>query len=524
MLHEPYRAWCQACVSGRGRVEYHYSRDHSDDAVAIVSIDYGYLSKRVQEGEELSGDKDGENDEDGNKCSPILCGISSVDRWRLGIMMPCKGVEHPYCWQKLASELGRVGVRKMFVRSDDENAILALIRKAAVHPRSETGIEAVPDPVRVGDSDANGAAEGAVKEVKAKCRTVAAATEQLLQIKLAANFVLLPFLVLYACRTINTGRRGTDGKTAYELRYGKAWRGKWAIFGEKVMWLPAGPRASHLDTGYKEGVFLGVIEGSNNYYIGVPGKVERARAIKLLDKGQNADKDLFASVRGTPWQLDPSVNTPGRLLEPRAHAGPVVVEEALPDERTEAELMQAARRVYLRRDVELQKYGYSDNCDGCAHARADRSPRPHAVECRLRIVKAMRNDPEGRARLEAATKRGNSDGGLQKRAVRLKREPLPMAQSGGASSSSSVPSPEDLVEIAPGVTMRRAEAECAGYVNTRAEAVPTTTSSTTTTTTTTGENTRGRSSDTHGRLSENTHARRHGRAGRANCGRGGKHI
>jgi len=49
-LHEPYRAWCRACVSGRGRVEYHYSRDHSDDAVPIVSIDYGYLSKRVQEG------------------------------------------------------------------------------------------------------------------------------------------------------------------------------------------------------------------------------------------------------------------------------------------------------------------------------------------------------------------------------------------------------------------------------------------------------------------------------------------
>ncbi len=87
------------------------------------------------------------------------------------------------------------------------------------------------------------------------------------------------------------------------------------------------------------------------------------------------------------------------------------------------------------------------------------------------------------------------------------REPLPMAQSGGASLSSSVPSPDDLVEIAPGVTMRRAEAERAGYVNTRAEAA-TTPSSTTTTTTTTDENTRGRSSEnTHGRLSENTHGR-----------------
>ena len=380
-------------------------------------------------------------------------------------MMPCKGIEHPYCYQKLASELGRVGVRKMFLRSDDEPASLALIRKAAVHLRSETEIEAVPDPVRVGDSDANGAAEGAVKEVKAKCRTVAAATEQLLQIKLMANVGLLPFLVLYACRTINTGRRGTDGKTAYELRYGKAWRGKWAIFGEKVMWLPVGPRASHLDTGYKEGVFLSVIEGSNNYYIGVPGKVERAKAIKLLDKGQNADKELFLSVRGLPWQLDPSVNTPGRLMEPRAHAGPVVADAALPSESTEAELVQMARRVYIRREVELAKYGYSSNCDGCTHAQGDRSPRPHTEECRIRIVQEMQGDPDGRARLQSAAKRGGSPARGGSKSVRLKTEPN--LQSGGSSASNSTPMADDFVEIAPGVTMMRTEAVKAGYLNTR---------------------------------------------------------
>ena len=33
---------------------------------------------------------------------------------------------------------------------------LALVRKRSVHLRGEAGIEAVPDPARVGDSDANG--------------------------------------------------------------------------------------------------------------------------------------------------------------------------------------------------------------------------------------------------------------------------------------------------------------------------------------------------------------------------------
>ena len=72
-LHEPYRDWCRACVAGRGRVEYHRGRDHSEDAIPVLAIDYGYLSKRVQEGVETSGTADGDTDENGNKCSPILC-------------------------------------------------------------------------------------------------------------------------------------------------------------------------------------------------------------------------------------------------------------------------------------------------------------------------------------------------------------------------------------------------------------------------------------------------------------------
>ena len=67
----------------------------------------------------------------------------------------------------------------------------------------------------------NGAAEGAVKEIKVKVRTVAAAPEQLLNVKIGATCAVLPCLVLYATRPINTGRRGSDGKTAYELRYVK---------------------------------------------------------------------------------------------------------------------------------------------------------------------------------------------------------------------------------------------------------------------------------------------------------------
>ena len=49
----------------------------------------------------------------------------------------------------------------MLVRSDQEPAILALIRQAGTAARLESGVEAVPEPARLGDKDANGLAEGA---------------------------------------------------------------------------------------------------------------------------------------------------------------------------------------------------------------------------------------------------------------------------------------------------------------------------------------------------------------------------
>ena len=266
----------------------------------------------------------------------------------------------------------------------------------------------MPDPARVGDSNANGAAEGAVKEVKAKVRTIVAATQEMLKVTIGAQHACLPFLVMYAASSINRGRRGPDGKTAYELRFGKAWHGKWAQFGEKVMWLPTGKRTSRLDTGYRHGVFLGVIEGSNQYYIGVPGKVVVASALKLLDTGQRADREMFEAVRGLPWQMDPMVvaGPVQQVVPTQLHAGPVAADAQLPAQRTEAEWITMARRVYSRKDVELVKHGFTPGCDGCnVVASGVGPPRNHSDECRLRIVKAMADDPDGQPSLAAAASR-----------------------------------------------------------------------------------------------------------------------
>ena len=79
--------------------------------------------------------------------------------------------------------------------------------------------------------------------------------------------------------------------------------------------------------------------------------------------------------------------------------------EAPDDELPRAPTTRAseARRVYIRRDVELARYGMTDGCQGCTAAHLGTTAMPHSEECRSRIMREMEIDKDDR--LEAANKR-----------------------------------------------------------------------------------------------------------------------
>ena len=63
------------------------------------------------------------------------------------------------------------------------------------------------------------------------------------------------------------------------------------------------------------------------------------------------------------------------------------------------------KRFYIRRNVELKEFGYSDDCVGCIAAAADTTPLPHSESCRKRIAGELNKHEWGRTRLQAALKR-----------------------------------------------------------------------------------------------------------------------
>ena len=252
----------------------------------------------------------------------------------------------------------------------------------------------------VGDSQGNGLAEHAVREVKAKVRTVCLQTKELHGTEIKADHPCLPWLVEYAAMSINVGRRGPDGRTAWELRHGRPWKRLMAPFSERVLYLPGGKGASRLEQRYRPGLFMGVLPRSDEVLIATEHGIVRARSFRRLPPEQRGDAEALNAIRGTPWRPVPSEPQEGGEIPVAisVEARPVVPAERLPTATAESAGRGATRQVYLRRARELRKFGYTPGCAGGAAAAAGTAPVAHSEACRSRITAAMRGDVADSAR------------------------------------------------------------------------------------------------------------------------------
>ena len=432
--HEPYRAWCRACVAGRGRADPHHLRDESEKGLPIFGVDYGYLWNRA---EEAAGDLGEVAPDEGDPpggvktSSPLLGGRWSRDGCAFAHLLQNKG-SNERSVAALASELKAGGYRRSIVRSDGEPAIKSNIRDAVLHAMTDSAQEFLTEVVSKGQSPGNGLAEGAIKEVKAKIRTLRQALEEGIGRVVPETHDILAWLVTHAAHTINWYRVGTDGKTPFQRRTGKGFKRVVAPFGQKVLWMEPGKLVSRIesDSRWKEGIFLGVIGGglgANNYAIGTPEGVKAGRAIKLVPQEECWDSELLLSVKGLPWdrqRRDPTT----RIVVPGS--SPVAV---LPPAPVPAQ-PPGPRRVYIRRDVEIAKYGQTPGCAGCRAIAAGARPQNHSEECRKRIEQRMRDDEEMARRLgAAAAKRARTE----EVPAQAPPAPGPVAQAPAAGGSSS---------------------------------------------------------------------------------------
>ena len=132
---------------------------------------------------------------------------------------------------------------------------------------------------------------------------------------------------------------------------------------------------------------LGLVDRFDEVVIGTTERVVKARTVHRMPVGQRGDAAYTKSIRGVPWQPNPAEAAQARII-----SVPMVAVEHRPAVPVMELRDYKARRFYIRREVELAKYGFSDDCDGCRVAQVGAEAKPHSEGCCERIRKAMMND------------------------------------------------------------------------------------------------------------------------------------
>ena len=320
------------------------------------------------------------------------------------LLIPAKGVVFPSCdkvVKMIVKDLDTVVYHRVVFRSDNEPSILPLLRAVKL---AWTG-DVVQETSAEGDPQSNAAAESSVNVVKAHVRSIKLKAQAASSVEVPADHDLLTWLVPYAA---SMHRRFAVGRETARQHTNEMWEGALfpplAQFGGRVWWMPVQPskrRLGPLDSRFEQGRCLEPMDGSNTVLVGTASGVVKARTIKPLPPGERWTGSLLDAARGSELSPNALEDDGGRVgirapvLQPQA---------AVPLPPLVPEFRQV-RRAPLRR-TDFEEFGCTDNCPGCANARAGRKQAvDHSAQCRSRMEATSLTTTEGHERLERARDR-----------------------------------------------------------------------------------------------------------------------
>ena len=194
IFHWPFRAWCRACVLGRGRNQaFRKLEAERSHALPTISHDYGFLGK------------------DDGKTMPMIVSKSSRTGKIRADIVPAKGDESQYSIDIMAEHIQSMGHAKFLHKSDQEGALKNVMQTALGQLGSR--FESVPEESPIGAHQSNGPIENAVQQAAGIIRVQRSSLEQSQGIVVAHDSPLVPWLVGWSLLGYNVSAKDINGKT-----------------------------------------------------------------------------------------------------------------------------------------------------------------------------------------------------------------------------------------------------------------------------------------------------------------------
>ena len=445
VTHLPYRSWCKHCIMGRG-VGRPHSTSTKESSAPIVGMDYFYITKEgvrrrselakelaevmerhgapasaeLRVGHEIAEraaeaatttnpaglDPVGDDVVDAIsaartagtvvKCLLVRC-LTSKNVF--AHVVPQKGDdEDHYCAKLAVADIEWLGHTKVIIKTDNERSIVALKQRVAKTLREWKSMDNVQtESPAAYESQSNGGIEVGIKIVRGLFRTLKLCLEARIGKYVSASHAIVPWLLQHTCTLLNAKSRGSDGLTCWERVKGRMFNQLLLGFAETVLYkLPSkGPRANpdgNMGTKWLEGLFLGFSRSSNSYMIGTEDGVVAARSIYRRPAANRWSVDRVTSLTATPWSVRDKADVTVRF------------QDAPTEEERRSKRIEDVPKAFRINHGDLVKHGFTEGCPQCDYNTVHKKSKAgisHTNACRKRMLEALMDTPQGRARLEA---------------------------------------------------------------------------------------------------------------------------
>ena len=395
LTHLPFRNWCGHCVKGRGvEMAHNRSGPQEEGTLPEIHVDFcfpcgiGRIPTTIHEKAcEAVGNM------------TVMAIRERHTRMALFAVVPRKGSTGQFAAKRAAAfcrELGYTGA-PIIMKSDQEPAILALIEDVA---RWRAPAKTVVEQSPVGSSQSNGVIERAIQSYEAMLRTMRSALEAKWDATLPEGHPIFTWMSEYCGFLLNRFEVGADGKVAYERMKGKRCKTLGMEFAEGV-WFKGKKNQTKCQLKWEEGIYLGVRALSGEIIVGDKEGVWKVRTCRRKPKEERWNQSNSELIGGVPWNTnsdDPEAD--GDELK-----GVIKLEARRLEEKEAEEVKDAveAPRSFAITQADLEKYGYSEKCQGCKSRIRNTARQPHSGECRQRLQKLMAGETKVKEAKEKET-------------------------------------------------------------------------------------------------------------------------
>ena len=291
LTHMPYRNWCPICVQGKGRSTSHLQQTSRKP---IIQVDFAYLR----------GFED-------QQAVAILTAIDIETGLCMATMLPDKQQLFDYASNCIQTFIYEIGRPNSILQSDNEPYLKALLQSVA----NKIGSISVRHSPAY-SSQSQGSIERLHRTLFGQVRILKEQIRQCYNISITMKHPITPWVIKHSAFLINTYLIHSDGHTSYFRRWKSDNKTPICEFGETILYMVAGASKHQpkLENRFFKGIWLGKDTTSGESYIGIGGRVIKARTIRRQVMPYKYDQQLMDTINGTPWAAKPPTYTPNFIV------------------------------------------------------------------------------------------------------------------------------------------------------------------------------------------------------------------